>query len=189
MRKIFLSAGHSLGPQGDPGASANGYIEAVLTVKYRQQLAYELEELGICPILDENRNVLAQSLRYFKTLTKPDTIVCDIHYNSGPSTATGTETFIDSKPTVFEIELAHEMSKAVSETLNIPLRGNYKGYKGVRTELESHHKNLAWFDLKAENILLEICFLSNIFDMKSYDANWKELAKKHAKILYKYANK
>jgi len=191
MRKIFCSSGHgNIVGKVDCGASANGYIEGVLAVKYRQQLAYELEELGICPILDDNKNVLSETLRYFKNMISENSICLDIHFNSAANPkATGTETLIPGEPTVFEIELAAELSKATSETLNIPLRGNHKGYKGVKTELESHHGKLGFMRLQGQQSLLEICFLSNKEDMISYETNWKEMAKKIAKVLHKYATK
>jgi N-acetylmuramoyl-L-alanine amidase len=189
MRKIFLSAGHSNVPGKDRGASGNGYIEGELAVDFRNLLICELNELNIKVIVDDNDSILSHSLNYFKNLTTDKDIVVDIHWNAATPKATGTETLIPSNPTQFEINLSSAISKCISDTLKIPMRGSYKGNKGIKTEAESHHGRLGWMRLTGENILLEICFITNKSDMDSYQANKETLAKEIAKILHEYSTK
>jgi N-acetylmuramoyl-L-alanine amidase len=188
MRKIFISAGHSNVPGKDRGAAGNGFIEGELTVELRNLLICELHELGITAIVDQNDSILSHSLNFFKNLTTNKDIVLDIHWNAATPQATGTETLVPSDPSDFEMKLAHSISSCISETLNIPMRGNHGGYKGVKTEASSHHGRLGWMRLTGENILMEVCFISNKNDMDSYQKEKENLAKKLAKILFDYAN-
>jgi N-acetylmuramoyl-L-alanine amidase len=188
MRKIYISAGHSNVPGKDRGAMGNGYIEGELTVEFRNLIVTELKKLGITATIDQNDSILTQSINFFKNLTSNSDIVLDIHWNAASPQATGTETLIPADPTKFETKLAHSISSCISETLNIPMRGNYDDYKGVKTEANSHHGRLGWMRLSGENILMEVCFISNKNDMDSYQKEKENLAKKLAKILFDYAN-
>lgn len=184
MRKVFLSAGHSNKPGRDRGAQGNGYIEGELSVEFRNILKNELINLGLTPTLDKDNSILSESISYFKNLTNKDSIVIDIHWNAATPSATGVEVLIPSNDTEFERVLAKEISDCISNTLSIPLRGNYKGYKGVRSESESHHGRLGWMRLNGENILIEVCFISNKDDMKKYQENKYTLIRKIAKIIF-----
>lgn len=188
MRKIFISAGHSNVPGRDRGASSGNFIEGQLAVEFRDKIAKELIKLGITPIMDTNRNILVESISFFKNLVNKDAIVLDIHWNSGPPTATGTEVLIPSENTLIERTLAKDIADSISTTLNIPLRGVHKGLKGVKTEAESHHGRLGWMRLTGENVLIETCFISNPNDMSKYNTNSDILARNIAEILFKCAN-
>jgi len=180
MRKIFVGAGHSNTPGRDMGASGNGYIEGNLTVEFRDKLVKELKKLGANVTVDKNDSVFWETINKFKTLVDTNSIVVDIHFNAAVPAATGTETLIPEVHTKFERELAEKVSTVIGETLNIPLRGR----KGVKTEAESHHGRLGWMRLNGENILLEICFITNSNDMISYCEKENELAEKIARVLY-----
>lgn len=184
MRKIYISAGHSNKVGRDRGASGNGFIEGELTAEFRKLLVKELNLLGVKPITDADDTIFSQTIKYFRNLVDSKAIVLDIHWNSATPQAKGTETLVPGKPSPFEVELAEELSKTVGETLDIPLRGK----KGVKTELESHHKKLAWMSLTGENVLMEVCFISNKREMQSYQNKKEELAKNIAKVLFKFAN-
>lgn len=184
MRSVFLSAGHSNKPGRDRGAQGNGYIEGELAVEFRNILKNELEILGIKPILDKDDSILSESVAFFKNKTQSNSIVIDIHWNAATPTATGTETLIPSNDSEIERSLAKEISDCISTTLGIPLRGSYKGLKGVRSEAESHHGRLGWMRLNGENVLLEVCFITNKSDMDKYQANKHTLIKRIAKIIY-----
>lgn len=184
MRKIYISAGHSNKAGRDRGAASNGYIEGELTVRFRDLLKKELERLGANVIVDNNDTILSQSIAFFKNLTSNKDIVLDIHWNSATPKATGVEHLIPGEYSIFEKELAKKLSDVVSETLNIPLRGVTAGAKGVKTELESHHGRLGWMRLTGENILCEMCFISNPNDMKKYFDNEIQLVKNYAQVLF-----
>jgi len=183
MRKIFIGAGHSNKVGKDRGAAGNGYIEGELAVELRDLIVSNLKKLGITPIIDENQNILSETITKFKNLTSSNSIVLDIHWNAATPKATGTEVLIPSSHTSFEKKLAENIASTISETLSIVKRGN----NGVRTEAESHHGRLGWMRLNGENILLEVCFISNESDMIKYQKNKSTLANNIAKILFEYA--
>lgn len=180
MRKIFISAGHSNKVGRDRGAAGNGYVEGDLAVSFRNKVVANLKKLGANVTIDGDNTILQESLNFFRKYVNDDAIVLDIHFNAAGPTATGTETLIPGNFSVREKELAQALSRTVSNLLDIPLRGD----KGVRTELESHHKKLGWMALKGENVLMEICFISNPSDMKKYIGMEDKLAEQIAETLY-----
>ena len=179
MRTIFLSAGHG---GNDVGAVGNGYKEADLTIELRDLVLKYLNQLGAKVVIDDNKNALAQTITFFKNKVAKDSILLDIHWNSFNETSTGTEVLIPATPTKFETDLATDLSKVIATTLNIKNRG-------VKTELQSARKSLGWMRLTGENVLIETCFISNKNDMKSYQENKEELAKRIAIVLFEYANR
>jgi N-acetylmuramoyl-L-alanine amidase len=183
-RAIFISAGHSNNPNRDRGASGNGFVEGELTVELRELICEELDLLGLKYTLDDNDSVLRDTINFFKKLTTPNCILLDIHFNAFHlPTATGTETLVPKDYSDFERKLAESLSEAVHSILKIPKRGR----QGVKTELESHHGNLGWMRLVGENVLMEICFITNPNDMKAYQEKKQELAKEIACVLFDYA--
>lgn len=184
MRKIFISAGHSNKPGRDRGAASGSNIEGVLTAELRTLIVRELKEMGINTQIDSDNSVLSETINFFRNLVTSNSIVLDIHFNSGPSNATGTETLIPATNTDFERRLAGDLSKCVSEVLGIPMRGSHKGIRGVKTELESHHGRLGWMRLTGENVLMEICFISNPSEMVKYHNKKFELSKRIAQVLF-----
>lgn len=184
MRKIFISAGHSNKPGRDRGAVGNGYIEGELTIEFRNLLVKELNILGNTPIIDDNDTILSQTLLKFKNITQSNSIVLDIHWNAATPKATGTETFVPTEYTKFEYDLAKDVSNIISTILKIPIRG----VNGVKRESESHHGRLGWMRLNGENILIEVCFITNEDDMRSYQKNKEKLVKNIAKLLFEYSN-
>jgi len=181
MRKIFISAGHSNVSGQDRGAFANGQSEGVLASELRALIATKLSNIyGITAIVDEDRNALSATLRAFRNLTQPDSIVVDIHFNAAAPQATGTEVLVPSPASAFEMTLAGEIAKQTSLILGIANRG-------VKTELQSHHGRLGWMRLTGENILLEVCFISNASDMQRYVNNSQTLATAIAGVLANYA--
>lgn len=182
MRPIFISAGHSSKLGRDNGATGNGYVEGVLAVELRDLIVAEFKRLGVKPIVDDNDSILSQTIAFFKNLTTDCAILFEIHWNAASPQATGTEVFIPTIHSKFEKDLATEISKVTASTLSIKNRG-------VKTEDMSARKTLGWMRLKGENILLEVCFISNPTDIQSYQNNKKELAKKIADVLFKHAQK
>lgn len=180
MRNIYLSAGHSNTKGRDMGAVGNGFIEGVEAAELRNIIYTELKKLGITAKMDNDNTILADSIRFFKNLTDSKSIVVDIHFNAGVPKATGTETLVPFDATKFEKYLAEELTKTMSETLNIKSRG-------VKSEADSHHGRLGWMRLTGENVLLEICFISNEQEIKNYRAKRFELGKNIAQVLFKFA--
>jgi N-acetylmuramoyl-L-alanine amidase len=79
----------------------------------------------------------------------------------------------------FEKDLAKSLLKVFTEV----------GFKdrGVKPEALTARKRLGWMRPVAENVLIEVCFISNITDMKLYEANKNNIAKKIASTLNHYS--
>jgi N-acetylmuramoyl-L-alanine amidase len=184
MKTIFISAGHSnqIGKQ-DCGAIGNGYIEGELAVEFRTLLVTALKRKGAKTGIDPDNSVLKQTLNYFWNLTTDNSICIDIHWNAASPSATGTEVFIPNNHSLTELNLAREVAVAIASKLKIVARGN----RGVKLESESQHKSLGFMRLKGENILIEMCFITNANDMASYQSNKVQLAESLADVLIRYA--
>jgi N-acetylmuramoyl-L-alanine amidase len=164
-RKIFLSAGHG---GTDSGAVGNGFIERDLTIDLRNHIARELKALGIVPSIDSDRNALSQTLAWLRGKFKSKDILLDLHWNASSNPeAKGSEVIIPDIASQFEKDLAKD--------------------RGVKPEALTARKKLGWMRPVAENVLIEVCFISNITDMKLYEANKNNIAKKIASTLNHYS--
>lgn len=190
MKTIYLSAGHTNVKGSDNGASGNGFVEGVLAVEFVKLLEVELKKLNVKVITDSFSNALAQTMISFKNLfvkkqiTAKD-IAIEIHWNAASPEATGTEVIIPGRSsskeaTTIEKKVALEIVDSIATILNIKNRG-------VKFEYQTARKKLGWMTLDAENILIEMCFISNKKDMESYQKNKEILAKAIANIVYNNA--
>jgi N-acetylmuramoyl-L-alanine amidase len=188
-RTIYFSSGHSNVSGKDRGAAGNGLIEGVEAVKVKKRVCDILRQMyNKVAVVDPDENVLSQTIAYFRNKTTNKCIVVDFHLNASSNpAATGTETLIPSVPTQFEIDLAYALSHVGSKNLGIKKRGNYKGKLGVRTELESHHGRLGFMRLTGENVLIELFFITNPNEVKSYLENFEEYCQDVALVLYKFS--
>ena len=176
-RKIILSAGHG---GTDPGASGNGFIERDLAIELRNLIVVELKSLGVNALVDDDKNALKQTLLWLRGKFTTGDILLDIHWNGSPNPdAKGSEVFIPDNSSSFERTLGGELLKCFTAF----------GFKsrGVRPESESARKTLAWMRPGAENLLLEVCFISNSLDMKLYQANKHGIARRIALTLNQYS--
>ena len=160
MRKIFISAGHSTVAGKDCGASGNGFVEGVLAAELRSLIVKKLQNIhGISPVVDADDSVLSQTLNAFRILVSPDSIAVDIHFNASDNKdANGVEVLIPAEPSKFERDIAGNLSDVISDTLGLKNRG-------VKTEIESHHGKLGWMRLNCENVLIEVCFITNTHEI------------------------
>ena len=174
-RKIIISAGHG---GNDPGAVANGYTERDLAIEFRELLVKELLLLGVKPLIDDNKNALVQTLQWLKGVLKSDKTVCiDIHWNAAIPKARGTEIIIPDKPSLFESSFAKEI-------LDIFVSNGFTS-RGVKTESQTARKRLGWMRPLAENILIEMAFLTNTLDLELYKMVKYKLAKELAVVIKK----
>lgn len=175
-RKIFLSAGHG---GTDSGAVGNGYIERDLTIDLRNHIVRELRALGVTPLVDGDRNALAQTLAWLRGKFGSRDILLDIHWNAAANPeAKGSEIIIPDVASRFEKDLAKALLKVFTDL----------GFRdrGVKPEALTARKKLGWMRPAAENILIEVCFISNVTDMKLYEANKHNIAKRIASVLNHY---
>lgn len=178
-RTLFISAGHG---GSDPGATGNGYVERELTIELRQLIVNELNKLGITPRIDDNRNALAQTLAWLRGKFKSKDILLDIHWNaSHNTTARGAEIIVPDKASQFEILLSNSLLKVLTD---IGFRN-----RGVKPESETFRKRLGWMRPNAENVLIEVCFITNTSDMMLYVNSKNIIAKRLALVLREYINK
>ena len=179
MRKIIISAGHG---GTDPGASGNGYIERDLAIELRNLIIAELKALGISALVDDDKNALKQTLLWLRGKFTTGDILLDIHWNAaGNPEANGSEVIIPQIASTFEKDLAAAILKCFTSF----------GYRdrGVKPETETARKSLGWMRPNAENVLIEVCFISNVTDIRLYKANQHGIARKLAATLAHFRSK
>jgi N-acetylmuramoyl-L-alanine amidase len=183
-RKIFISAGHSNVVGKDEGAvGLNGIKEGDLTVDLRKLIVEELILLGQHTITDPDYFVTKDTVTIINVMLESRDIAVDIHFNafSFPG-ARGTEVLVPFKASDVELQLAEILSENISAVLATTNRG-------VKTEAQSARGRLIFMTPKCENILIEVCFITNKYDLISYFAKEKILAKVIAKCLYDFLTK
>lgn len=176
-RKIIISAGHG---GTDPGAVSGSYIERNLTIELRNLIVTELKALGVSALVDDDKNALKQTLAWLRGKFGSRDILFDIHWNAASNPeAKGSEIIIPDVASQFEKDLAKALLKVLTEL----------GFRdrGVKPEALTARKRLGWMRPVAENVLIEVCFISNITDMKLYEANKQNIAKKIASVLRHYS--
>lgn len=176
-RKIIISAGHG---GTDPGAVSGNYVERELTIELRNLVVAELRALGINPLVDSNTNALKETLAWLRGKFGARDILFDIHWNAaGSPDAKGTEVIVPDRFSQFEKDLAKALLKVFTDL----------GFKdrGVKPEALTARKKLGWMRPTAENVLLEVCFITNTMDMKLYEANKHNISKRIASVLNHYS--
>lgn len=194
-KHIIVSAGHSTKKGEDNGAQGNGYSEGHENARIRKRVVEILKsKYNVQAIIDEDFSELKKSIHTFTTLIKSkkyresEVIAFEIHFNaSANKDANGVETVIPSEYTESELKLAHEMSLAISDVMKIRLRGTTGGMKGVITEAYSRAKRLGWMRIPAQNVLLELCFITNEEEMNKYSKNFENICQTIAGVLYQNA--
>ena len=173
-RKIIISAGHG---GNDPGAVANGYTERDLAIEFRELLVKELLLLGVKPLIDDNKNALKQTLEWLTGKYSSKDILLDIHWNAASSKARGTEVIVPDNASIFENNFAKNI-------LNVFVSNGFVN-RGVKPESQTARKRLGWMRPPAENILIEMGFITNLLDINLYQNLKYKLAKESALVIYK----
>jgi len=182
-RKIFVSAGHSNVPGKDRGAEGiGGILEGDLTVELRTLVVNELRLLGQTVSVDPDYYVTKDTVAIVNALLNSRDIAIDIHFNAGPELARGTEVLIPFAFTPFEKELATKLSEQISAVLATRNRG-------AKTEADSARKHLMFMTPNCENILIEVCFITNKFDLAVYLSKVHIVSKVIAKCVFDYITK
>lgn len=167
--RIWISAGH----QEQTGA--NGFIsEGVEAIYLRDKItAYIREKAPYIEVVNDNDGDVLQTVINSMRKCNPD-LMLDIHFNAATPTATGTEAFIsDEKSRV----LATELVEAVSKVLGVKNRG-------VKAESASQHTRLGMLHgFDGIGVLLEVCFVTNEADAKSYTTHREGVAEAVGDIL------
>lgn len=189
MKIMYITAGHS--PKGpDKGAISPYGIEGVEARKFVNDLAKALYKKGVYVYTDNDGWNLRETIAWLGTKAKAPDITLDIHFNAFNAISTGVECLIPVAHTEKELQVAGDIAAIIANTLTLPLRGGEKTrVKGVKTEVESQHPRLGILSnnklAAASNVLVELCFISNPNDMKSYRQNYEILIEKMCDYLWK----
>jgi N-acetylmuramoyl-L-alanine amidase len=170
---IFLTAGHH---KRDAGATFKGRREADETIRIRNAIANKLLEKKIKIWTDNDEWDLSRTITVISKLSKPQDIICDLHFNAGSATATGCEVFVADNASAEEENLAKALVNTLASTLAISNRG-------VKRERESQHRRLGIMRPAGRNVLIEVCFISNAHDMQQYDIFFDKLVDEIVKVL------
>ncbi len=167
--RVLLIAGHG---DGDPGAVRNGYKEADLTRELIPLLQKSLIALGIQADVYNMQKSMCKYLRdgggyNFKTYD----YVLEVHFNSAEGTAE------DGKNTGTEIYV-HTTEKVVSAEEGILEEMKKLGFKirGVKSKSDLLVMNYCKGNQRVSYALLEVCFISDLDDLKLYLPNKSKIA-------------
>jgi N-acetylmuramoyl-L-alanine amidase len=168
---IYLISGHSPDRSKgnyDPGAVANGYTEAELTRELRDLISAELTPRKVRHSIDHDADSLSQVLA--KINSNESDVILDLHFNAASPQATGVEVIVPERHTELEWKSAEACSKSLATIMGIRSRG-------AKDETKTARKRLAVMRENGTNLLVEVCFITNINDMKAYQSKKKEVAK------------
>lgn len=171
----FISAGHH---KKDPGAIANGLREADLTVRVRDAVVKLVREKGYTVITDDDAETLAEYLHRIKP--GEGSVVVEFHFDAAANPdATGTSTFYADEAGLDSRRFAADMAIAASNTLKIRNRG-------AHSETESHRGRLGLVHEPGINCLVEVCFITNPYDIQKFNENFTKLCEEYAKVIMHY---
>jgi N-acetylmuramoyl-L-alanine amidase len=185
MRKAYLSAGHTNVIGQDRGAAANGKIEGVEAVSFRDLVATKLRNMGASVTTDSNDSATGKTVAVFSKLVTKNDIAIDFHFDSASDkTATGTTAVLPVPASPIETNIGFELTTNCSKLLKIKNRGLLP-----QTQTYYEHtlkKKLSWMKLPCNRLIFELCFISNEKDFSSYEANKEELATLTAITIFKF---
>ena len=176
---IFISAGHNTkGIKSDPGAVANGVKEADLAIDIRNLTVAELKKDKTLRVITDNDDErLGEYLK--RAETGSGSVVIEFHFDAATPTATGTTILIGDDADRLDKAFAKEVVDKTAEVLKIKNRG-------VKAESTSHRGKLGLMREQGTVALLEVCFITNINDLRAYQDNKQILAIELAKIIKRY---
>lgn len=166
-KKILISAGHCTvqGKNYDPGAVGNGFTEAREALRLRDAVAAKLRTKGF-DVIEDGSDGVSEPLTKAVALARTAQIAVEIHFNAASASATGIEVL--SKPNLKS--LSQKLAIAVGNATGLKLRGEL----GWKSDNSGQHHRLAFCE--AGGMILEVCFISNVNDMRAYVANFDKIA-------------
>lgn len=188
MRYIYITAGHSNIKGKDNGAVTKYGNEGIEARIFVTELAKVLfKKYGVMTITESDPYSLPQTIEFLER-AKDSEYTIDVHFNAFNEVSTGVEVFVPKNHNPNELSLAKQIAESISNTLSIPLRGgSTTGVKGVKVENESQHSKLGILSsnllASSNNLLIELCFISNPKDMESYRDNFALLIHNLALII------
>ena len=171
----FISAGHHNKDSGAIGV--DGRKESEEAVKLRDAVVKYCKEKGLKVITDDDDETLSQYLT--RIVTGDGSVVLEFHFDAFDKIASGTTALVGNDADRLDKLFAKRPSDFVSATLEIPNRG-------VRSESQSHRGRLGLMREQGIVCLLEVGFIDNNSDMKSYDRNFFTLSAGIANIIEEF---
>lgn len=152
---LFISAGHS---DKDPGAAANGFTEAQVVLDFRDRLAdYLRDKIYFTKDGQRGQNM---PLTVAANEAVAHDLAVEFHCNAFTNpAATGAETL----SAAHHYPIGNALCVAISKTLGIANRG-------AKGETSGQHSRLAFIS-RGKGIIVELFFLTNQNDLKSYIEN------------------
>ena len=163
LRTYLISAGHG---GTDPGACGNGHKEADVCLKLRDMVADCLNAMQQHVRTDGGIGI-NWTLNQALPLIKGTDLAVELHCNAGPAAATGVEVL--SLPQ--HKAISQRIAKAIAAETGQRLRGD-AGWKDQR---ESARGRLAF--VNAGGLIVELVFISNPGDMKTFMASADRVAR------------
>lgn len=161
--KYLISAGHGA---TDPGACANGYTEAAISLEMRDLVATRLIEMRHTVLMD---GALGENLplKQALALVKGTDLAVELHCNAAVNLqASGVE--VISPP---ELKLvAQRIARAIAAETCQKLRG----IGGWIDQSQSQHAKLAF--VQAGGLIVEMVFISNVGDLTKFLATKERVA-------------
>lgn len=171
-KKILISAGHTNVAGQDRGAQGSGYIEGVEATDIRDTLAATLRGRGVT-VIEDGADGVNDPLKKALELIAGTDLAIEIHFNAGIPKATGVEVL--SKPN--RKAIAQRIARAIHDALGVPLRGE----NGWKADNSGQHHRLAFCE--RGGLIVEVCFISNMGDMRSYRENFGKMIGNLADVL------
>lgn len=169
---VLVSAGHSTIPPIDSGAVGNGFTESKEALKLRDETARRLREKGVT-VIEDGTDGVSEPLKKALVLARQAAVAVEFHFNAGPPKATGIEVL--TKPS--KKLLAQKIAGAINRATGLVLRGE----SGYKPDNSGQHHRLAFCE--AGGLIIEVAFISNAADMKSYQVNFGAIAQNIADVL------
>lgn len=157
--KILLISGHGA---GDTGAIGNGYREVDLTRELVNLIAQKLKKYADVDIYDQRRNAFKDVRNGTFKIGSYD-YVLEVHFNAFNGTAKGTEIYVTKE----------EKGTGVENAIMTKLKA-YFSVRGVKVcNYTVIHKIKR---MGVSSALLEVCFIDNKEDMKTYTDKKDQIA-------------
>lgn len=177
MATLYLIAGHG---GKDPGAIAvdGKTTEADLATELVSLICDNLKGYdGFVDVSDRNQS-FNQDLDFVRQNATPDDTLIDFHFNAFYlGSANGTEAYYTKSDSTPPIKLGVNLLAAIIKSTGFSNRG-------IKPESNSQHARLAILHTQAKDeLLLEVCFITNKSDFETYQANKKQIAKDIASCL------
>lgn len=183
VKVVCLDAGHGaddVGATSTGGARLEKDDNLRLTLKVRDKL----EAKGVKTVLtreDDSDITLKERCRLANK--KRCDFFLSIHRNSSVS-GSGFEAWIAKEPKGNEEQTAQELVDALSDISGLPNRGVKRGYRN-----SSGNNYYVNSNTNMPSILLEVGFVTNDEDNKSFDKSLDEYAEAIAEIIYNSVNR